>query len=319
MAHRWTRKAALAVAATALVAAACSSGGDSATPTTADDDTTTEAEDTTVLELTPAGLEPLGPGAHYEGWLIVDGTPVSTGTFAIDDTGAIVDLDGEPVTDGFAIDPDDADGATSVVITTEPAGDTDPAPSSLTYLSGPVAGDQAELTILETFGTDFAEVDGQYILATPSDGRGSDENERSGIWFLELDPPRAPGLRLPPLPAGWVYEGWVVIDGVPVSTGRFADPAGPDSAVIYSADVDLPPLPGEDFLMAAPAGLTFPVDLRGATVVISIEPEPDDGPGPFALKPLVGDIPGDAEDHVELFIANRAGAPPSAVAVIRRG
>ena len=47
-------------------------------------------------------------------------------------------------------------------------------------------------------------------------------------------------------------------------------------------------MPGEDFFLNAPSGETFPLDVRGRTVVISVEPVPDNSPAPFAMKPLVG-------------------------------
>ena len=58
-----------------------------------------------------------------------------------------------------------------------------------------------------------------------------------------------------------------------------------------------PPFPGEDFLVNAPSGLTFPADLSDATMVISIEPSPDNSPNPFTLKPLLGKAPMNAQDH----------------------
>lgn len=36
-----------------------------------------------------------------------------------------------------------------------------------------------------------------------------------------------------------------------------------------------PPVPGEDFFINAPSGETFPLDIRGRTVVISVELVPD--------------------------------------------
>lgn len=44
--------------------------------------------------------------------------------------------------------------------------------------------------------------------------------------------------------------------------------------------------------------MSFPTNLAGGTAVISIEPVPDNSVLPFALKPLVGGIPSNAEDHV---------------------
>jgi hypothetical protein len=58
------------------LAAACDSGDD--------------APSTRTLAMTFSGLEPLGGGYVYEGWLMVDGAPVSAGRFAIDASGAAV-------------------------------------------------------------------------------------------------------------------------------------------------------------------------------------------------------------------------------------
>ncbi|MEZ4687512.1 MAG: hypothetical protein R3B47_16035 [Bacteroidia bacterium] len=63
-----------------------------------------------------------------------------------------------------------------------------------------------------------------------------------------------------------------------------------DEAAPFSGSNPGPTFPGEDLLVNAPAGLSFPVDLRGKTAVISIEPSPDNSSAPFALKPLVGNI-----------------------------
>ena len=45
--------------------------------------------DQTELALTLLGVPDLGADYVYEGWIIVDGTPVSTGRFSVDDTGAL--------------------------------------------------------------------------------------------------------------------------------------------------------------------------------------------------------------------------------------
>ena len=39
------------------------------------------------LELNISGLENLGPNARYEGWVIIDGSPVSTGVFTVNNAG----------------------------------------------------------------------------------------------------------------------------------------------------------------------------------------------------------------------------------------
>jgi hypothetical protein len=231
-------------------------------------------------------------GAHYEGWLIIDGAPVSTGRFNVVD-GTTVDLDGNAI-DHFIVDAD-ASAATAVVISIEPRDDADPTPSETHLLAGDIVDGGAELTIVHpaALGTDFADAAGEFVLATPTDGDRTN-NEFSGVWFLTFPGP-TPGLELPELPAGWTYEGWTVIDGVPVTTGTFLRVDESDDAAPYSGTVRTPNFPGEDYLQNAPDGLSFPTDLSGATVVISVEPLAEDNPLPFALKPLAGPVPADAE------------------------
>ena len=124
--------------------------------------------------------------------------------------------------------------------------------------------------------------------------------------------------------SGWKYEGWVVINGTPFSTGTFLSPTGADSnaaSPTYSTGGG-PPFPGEDFLINAPMGATFPVDLTttgtggGATVVISIEPSPDDSAAPFTLKPLTAMVPAGAADHVAYPMINGAAEFPTGTATI---
>ncbi len=274
----------------------------------------------THLTLSFSGIEPLANGYHYEGWAIVDGAPVATGKFNVDANGALIDLNGNAIPGGVFETGVDISGAAAIVLTIESAGDTDAIPSDTHYLSGGVANGSAALTVghAASLGDDFTGAMGQYVLATPTDD--SDENENSGVWFLDLSSGEpAQGLTLPTLPAGWVYEGWAVIDGMPVTTGTFTDPAMADMSAPFSGSGSGPPFPGEDFLMNAPDGLEFPTDLAGRVAVISIEPSPDDSAGPFTLKPLVAGIPGDAMDHVTYAIMdNQATGFPTGMATIEQ-
>ncbi len=271
------------------------------------------------LTLSFDGLEPLKGGFHYEGWAIVDGSAVSTGRFNVSTGGDLVDLDGNAIAGGRFDVSDDLTNATAIVLTIEPNGDTDPAPAATHILAGDVAGNEAALAVGHgaALGTDFTAAAGRFILATPTNG--ADTNENSGIWFLSLESGMPEqGLDLPDLPSGWAYEGWVVIDGTPVTSGTFTDPGAADAAAPFSGIQDGPPFPGEDYLSNAPAGLTFPTDLAGATAVISIEPSPDDDPAPFTLKPLAGMIAADAVDHVTYALGNNAGGFPTGTATITR-
>jgi len=245
------------------------------------------------ITLDISGLDDLGSDYVYEGWLIVNGAPVSSGTF-------MVGSDGMLSKNTFTLKASDVDNASKFVLSIEPANDTDPAPAATKMMAGDFNGANASLNT-DLVG-DFSNASGKYILATPTDGDG---NENSGIWFLDLAT-GAPsvGLVLPQLPDGWKYEGWVVIDGQPVTTGTFTNTMATDDAAPYSGSMALPDIngmdgffPGEDFLMNAPAGLMFPTDIAGGTAVISVEPFPDNSPNPFTLKPLVNSIPASAMDH----------------------
>lgn len=242
------------------------------------------------LSLNIAGLENLGDDFVYEGWVILDGTPVTTGVFTVNDSGIMSETE-------FDLGSTDIATASKFVLTIEPAQDSDPAPSDVHLVAGDFASNSATLSIgdVAALNADFTDSKGGYILATPTNADDSDE--KSGIWFLDPALGPGPALELPTLPAGWEYEGWIVTNGVPVTTGKFTSVSGADDASPFSGELGGPPFPGEDFLVNAPADLTFPLDLAGETAVISIEPVPDNSPNPFLLKPLVGVIPTDALDH----------------------
>lgn len=250
------------------------------------------------------GLEELGPDFEYEGWIIVNGAPVSTGRFTVDDQGV-------PSSTSTVVAAGDAAAATAFVLTIEPVIDPDPGPAATKILGGDFAQGQAGLTVAHpaALGTDFSTATGGFILATPSSNVTDDESQ--GIWWL--DPSTGATLQLPALPAGWSYEGWVVGGSGPVSTGRFTDPAAMDSDLAGPAsgvDSDGPPFPGQDFVNPA-------MDLVGLTAVISVEPEPDDSPAPFTLKPLVtATISSDLAPALQMMMNNAAATNPTGTATI---
>ncbi|MCL7763886.1 anti-sigma factor [Polaribacter sp. Z014] len=253
-----------------------------------DDDNNSTLPTTGDLTVDFTGLEALGADYVYEGWLIVNGSPVSTGTF----TSVTF-----PQTYTVAID--DLQAATTFVLSIEPAGETGAdalAPAATKILAGDFSGSSASVTSAGIVG-DFSTSWGKYILATPTDTDST--NEASGIWFLDnTNPPAIAGLGLPTLPDGWKYEGWVVLNGTPVSTGTFTDVNAADENAATSpykgSAGNGPGYPGEDFVTGSAAGVDFPTDLKGVTVVISVEPSPDNSPAPFTLKPLAHEVPADA-------------------------
>jgi hypothetical protein len=256
---------------------------------------------TAYLELSSSGLEPLGPGFVYEGWLIVDGSPVSAGRFA-------VQADGSLSRSAFAIEVDELAAVTTYVLTIEPAVDSDPGPSHVHVLAGDFSGGSAPLTADHgaALGDDFTSATGSYILAAPSAGGAAGYEQ--GIWWLDPSGAPDPALGLPSLPAGWVYEGWVASAAGPVSTGRFLMASGADSDAggITAGPHATPPFPGQDFINPA-------TDLTdGFAAVISIEPEPDNSPGPFTFKPLVDMTIDDIGEGVAQDMGNNAMSFPTA-------
>jgi len=260
------------------------------------------------LSLDISGLEDLGSDYAYEGWIMVDGAPQTTGVFTVDSEGTLSQT-------SFDIDQDDLDAATAFILTVEPSPDADPSPSSVHILAGDFSSSDATLSIDHgaALGTAFADVAGEFILASPTDD--DDTNEASGVWFLNNSGANGPvaGLTLPTLPTGWAYEGWAMVDGTPVSTGVFSATSGADGAGPYNGPNAAPPYPGEDFLFNAPAGSTFPTDLTGGAAVISVEPVPDNSPAPFVLKPLVGMIPAGADVHSVLTMGQNLTFPTGSV------
>ncbi len=263
-----------------------------------DDEDNTSTDTPEILSVNFTGLENLGAGYAYEGWVIVDGAPVSTGVFTVNDNGDLSE-------NSFNV-PGLADAST-FVLTIEPSPDSDPTPSAVHLVAGDFNGNTANLDVGHeaALGEDFESSTGAFILATPTDS--DDTNEQSGVWFLDNSSgmPVA-GLDLPELPEGWIYEGWGVVDGTPITTGKFSNVTGVDNAAPYSGPNAGPPFPGEDFLLNAPAGVSFPTNIAAA--VISIEPVPDNSAAPFLLKPLVGTIDANAEVHSTLPMGNNAVA-----------
>jgi hypothetical protein len=263
-----------------------------------------------IVQLQLAGLPELGDASVYEGWAIINGAPVSTGRFTVDADGTQFDHDGNEV-GHFAVD---ATAASAFVLTLEPTVDDDPAPSDIHLLGGDVIDGTARLSIDHptAIGTSFDAAAGSVEVVVPT----APDNgiDTAGIWFFKDG---AGSLTLPELPVGWVYEGWAVFDGIPVSTGRFTDPNMADDFNGFSGDGSGPATPGEDFIRNAPKGLEFPRSAAGATVVVSVEPAQDDSPAPFVLKPLVGDLPAEVERLGEYPLNNTAGdTHPSGIANI---
>ena len=275
-----------------------------------DDDATVALSN---LNVNLNGLENLGSDFVYEGWIIVNGSPVSTGTFTVNDSGALSRT-------SFAVNSDQLAAATAFVLSIEPTVDPDPAPAPTKLLAGDFSGNTATVGLGPVTSTgDFNNASGVFFLRTPTDevpGSGDNGNDHYGVWYGTPGMPPTSGLNLPPLADGWKYEGWVVVDGVgPLTTGTFTGFDTADESNRFSGTENNagPPIPGEDFFLNAPDGFTFPLDVRGRTIVISVEPYPDNSPAPFLLKPLVGTAGNDTAPATHDFNLNAASFPTGTI------
>ena len=132
-----TRKFALAISTlTILSATACADideRGPETSPATEQEPEQDPETEMTQITVSLDGLQSLGADFVYEGWLIVDGTPVSTGRFEIAENAE----SGEER--GFWVAAADADAAGAFVLTIEPAQDDDAGPSAVKVLGGAIA------------------------------------------------------------------------------------------------------------------------------------------------------------------------------------
>lgn len=237
-------------------------------------DSNNDTSDMRTVRASFANLDVLGEDYVYEGWLITPSGAVSAGRF--ESSGAATVFENNASVE-------DVEVATAYVLTIEPAEDDDPAPAATHVLAGDLISDAAVLSIAHpaAVGQDFTAATGVFGLAVPSDNTGTG-SFNNGIWWLQQPGPSA-GLSLPLLPDGWVYEGWVVGEDGPISTGRFTDVADADSdgAGETGGSNPGPAFPGQDFINPSP------LDLIGLASVISVEPNPDNSLAPFGIKPLI--------------------------------
>ncbi|MEM8857258.1 MAG: hypothetical protein AAGD96_03000 [Chloroflexota bacterium] len=270
-----------------------------AAATTPSGTATIKAFETVRINWQLTGLEDLGADYVYEGWLIDNGNAISAGRFSVNEAG-------EPSIAEFEAQVSAEENVSTFVLTIEPAEGDDPASAATHILAGDFVTEdnknKAALSIGHgaALGSSFLSADGTFILAAPTGEDGTPYNY--GIWFLDPSGPSA-SLDLPTLPEGWAYEGWVVGEGGPVSTGIFTDTAAADSDAggPTAGPNPAPPFPGQDFI-------TPPVDLVGQTAVISVEPVPDNSEAPFTLKPLVGEIADPGEGGISQDLNNNAAA-----------
>ncbi len=256
-------------------------------------------------------LEPMQNGFHYEAWAVFKTRVMSLGKFNVGLAGELVDLQGDAIPGGRFALAADTRGATDVLVTIEPPGDADGVPSDTRYLAGSIEEGVAELSVGHplALGDSFRRAKAYYILSSPSSYDEGDEWQ-SGIWWLDLTGDSSlegdPGFHLPELPPGWVYEGWVEIQGRPFTTGRFYHVYGHDFDSPHNGPRPVPAIPGEDYIVNPPKGYDFPTDIRGEPLFVTIEPYPDDSRDPFTLMPLWDTIPPEGGYRITYKVENVA-------------
>lgn len=280
---------------------------------------------TSTIQLTLNGLAPLPEGQNYQAWAIEYYGGYYYGYrmafFNIDQSGRMID----PATDSLLTGPFTvnlaAEDVYGIGISLELSDTPVSASSYAQIMGGRMTDGSAELSVSNTFGIgqDFSGVSGKYVLATPTDTVSN--NELSGVWFIDLTGGISTrGLNLPELPGGWTYEGWARINGTWVSTGKFTAANSADESNKYSGSFAAPDFPGEDFLVNPPAGLTFPTELPGGSLLVTLEPwgdydvEPDK---PFFLNLLSADIPSGAASHTTYYMTTLSGQLPTGLAVVQ--
>jgi len=248
----------------------------------------TVARSTVTVDI--SGLERLENGAQYQAWISdgVDLTPL----------GRFTDVDFPKTFEALT---GEVDNATQFFLSVEPGNDSSPAISESILLSGNFVGNAATVDVTQTFGS-YTSASGQFVLQTPTDNVSTNEN--SGLyWYIPST--GQPGLKLPTLPSGWKYEGWVTLIGnsgeVDVSTGTFSNVNNADDFDSYSSNINPgPDFPGEDFvntsILSQLYGITTYPNLLNREVFITIQPVFDNTSGdgfsvtPFVLRPLVGTV-----------------------------
>ncbi len=227
------------------------------------------------LELT--GFVDAGEGHHYEAWLEQDGNAVSVHRFEGTEGTTEIEIDDE-VLEGagqarffVTLQADDASGPSAHVIVEAPAARQN------------VEGFEYRFEAIPFDAWyDIACCKPDYQIATPT--TASEDDEASGVWWSGFD--IQPYESLEPQ---WVFEGWVITEQGRFSTGRFRGQApdhdGPGPGAGPEPGYDAP---GQDFIDSA-------LNLLGAKVEITVEPEPDNSPEPFVFAAWGDDVRTDAD------------------------
>jgi len=284
-----------------------------------------------MVTLTFQNVQPLHGGLNYQAWSVEFsnagywGAPM--GIFNFNESGQMVDPATGEVISGVFEARVDAPDLYGVQVTIENSDVAVSQPSGIYFMGGTVVDGTANLTQDSwlSLSLDLTGMAGAYFLGTPTDD--PEGNELSGIWFADYnDGAPFQGLLLPEAPEGWDYEAWVVFGDDTLSTGKFYSPVKADTTDLYGGPdfTNNYAFPGQDFLRNAPEGLTFPTDLSGTSIFLTMEPWKDaygtdwdkEPLSPFPFKLLEATIPAGAADHVMYDLTSLLDALPRATATV---
>ena len=272
------------------------------------------------LQLFPQTMPVLSNAVYELSIVDASGRPQSLGRFLVPNQDQVINPDGSVRANALFALPTPMATLASAEIRLVSSGNAQQ-PFAISFLQGAFQQDRAFLAFDAFTNDSFS---GRYMLGTPTDGNDS-LNERSGVWFGSLTQGTT-SLSLPALKSGWTYEGWAIVNGQSLTTGRFRTPSGRDSFNGFSdRQTPSPAIPGEDLLRDPPVevfpGLSFPVDLAGDVVRISLEPDLDGqdptGQSPFGIRVLEADIPNRADPRTLYDLQSFGDQLPKATVVLR--
>ncbi len=258
-------------------------------------------------------LQPLDPGTDgiYYLWALLErNESQSLGAFHIGAGGQMVDTAGVPLGE-FRSDQFPLRETLRMLVTIESDTDEPTAPSGMQILSGTFIEGVATLTV--PISSAITSAGGSVQIFTPTDGPNT--NETSGFWMVDSN--GDPSLSLPDTTAALIYETFVDINGSSLSVGRFDRGDQADDRCRFCADeAPAPERPGDDLLVNAPDGLTFPASLAGARITVSLEGRSIDFFPRSQLIVLEGLVPAGVTPRAIVPLINRTNSFPSGTAVL---
>lgn len=258
--------------------------------------------------------------ARYALWAVAKGHDYPAGAFCVDGKGAAVAVDGmAPAVFTLGV----PKRSVTEFFVTQEEGDAK-TPGKQVFLRGAVAKGKAKLDA-PIQAADYQKATGAFVLDNPV--TVNDKDDFNGLWFSRYVSRRyAPALDLPESPDGWMYEGWVMVGGVPLRTGKFRTGTDASDWDGYSGrsgaseliTMGMPPMPGQDFITRLPRGVpTGPnlPNLGGATVLVTLENATLAGEEtyPSPIRVFEGKVPTPAAHNVTYELVNVTGSQlPSA-------